>query len=102
MGEADQWCRIRFVGPNACVRREWILEGPGRPDLGAVEMIARLALLAQRMGVTISVVDVSGELVDLLRLAALPIEVEGQPEGREQPLGVQGGEEEAHLDDPGA
>jgi hypothetical protein len=67
MGEANQCWRIGFDGPDPCVRGKWILQGPGRPDLPAVEMIAHLALLTRRMGVTVRVVDVSGELVDVVR-----------------------------------
>jgi ABC-type transporter Mla MlaB component len=79
------------------------------PDVAAVEALARLQLAARRAGCRIALQGVGpelGDLLDLLGLAdALPcraawraptsgsaLEARGQPEQREEPLGV---EEEA-------
>jgi len=46
------------------------------------------------------VVDASSEMAELLALAALPVEVQRQPEGGEEALGVEEVEEEVHPGDP--
>lgn len=76
-------------------------------DLDTVAALAQLALIARRMGCRLVVRRASAELVALLDLAglagsrsgpdgALVIEVAGQAELREEPLGV---EEEGEPDD---
>ena len=73
-----------------------------RPHLGTVERLARLRLVARRLGFDLRVANASRELGDLLVFAgleeALGVEPRRQAEEREQPLGV---EEEAELGDPG-
>jgi hypothetical protein len=54
--------------------------GWGRPDLGAVETIARLALAAKRRGGSVVLSEVRTDLGRLLELSGLPVEVQGQPE----------------------
>ena len=80
-----------------CVCHE--LGGPGLPDLGAVDDVARLALLAGRLGGRIVLSDVSPAMRSLLELAGLGVEVEGEAEGGEEPLGVEEGQEELHPGD---
>ena len=66
-------------------------------DLGTVETVARMQLAAKRLGFRLRL-DPSEEMLELLELCGL-VEVLGEPEEREEPLGV---EEEGQLDDPAA
>ena len=72
-------------------------------DLAAVEKLARPALAARRLGRAVRIRHASAELEALLLLAGLAdvlgVEPRGQPEKREDRLGV---EEERELDDPSA
>jgi ABC-type transporter Mla MlaB component len=68
-------------------------------DMATVDALARLALRARRMGCAVSLRDPSTELLELLGLAGLGevlpcapgsgVEVIGQSEEREEPLGVE-------------
>jgi hypothetical protein len=106
MGNCHRWCRITVVDPGAAVLVSWDLGGPTPAQLGAVDAIARLALLARRAGAMIRLTEVSPELRQLLDLAGLsvewaglPVEVEGQAEGREEPPRIQQRQEEVHPGD---
>ncbi len=100
-----------------CGRTEvasWPLTGHGRPDLSAVDALARLQLAARRLGCSIRLRDACAELTELLDLVGLldlaglsgrpeaggpevgGLEVGGEPEGGEE-LGV---EEVVMPDDP--
>jgi hypothetical protein len=77
--------------------------GLGPPDLGMVGALARLALEARRLGVRLRLGGVSSELRELIAFAGLDalllgVEARGQPEEREQTIGI---EEEGQLDDAG-
>lgn len=63
--------------------------GLGPPGLAAVNLLARLQLTARRCGGRIRLRDPSPALCALLDLVGLRFEMEGQPEQREPPLGVQ-------------
>ena len=69
-------------------------------SLATVEVLARLQLAARRMGLDLRLNVVSRELRDLIQLAGLTqvlgVEPRGQPEEREQRVGV---EEEGELGD---
>ena len=93
------WCRVQIVGADHTTLARHQLGGPGLPDLGAVDDVARLALRARRLGGRIILSDVSPALRSLLDLAGLTVEVVGEAEGREEPLGVQEGQEELHPGD---
>jgi len=93
------WCRVLVVGPNSAELARRVLEGPGDPDFRAVDCVARLALLAGRVGGHIVLADVSPMFRALLELVGLRVEVEGQAELGEQSLGVQEGQEEGHPGD---
>jgi hypothetical protein len=71
------------------------------PTLVSVDALARLQLAARRRGRELVLRHASRELAELIALAgladALRLEPGGQPEEREEPLGV---EEERQLDDP--
>ncbi|MET9906821.1 STAS domain-containing protein [Streptomyces sp. NPDC006476] len=71
--------------------------GIGPPGLAAVDLLARLQLAARRAGGRIRLRDPAPSLHALLDLVGLRIEVEGQPEQREPPLGV---EEEVEPGEP--
>ena len=76
-------------------------------DMATVDALARLALRARRMGCAVSLRDPSTELLELVGLAGLGevlpcapgsgVEVVGQSEEREEPLGV---EEERDAGNP--
>ena len=76
-------------------------------DLATVDDLARLQLIARRLGITLELQDPPRELRELLDLAGLrdvvrcseplPVEVRGQTEQRKEPRRV---EEEADPGDP--
>ena len=72
-------------------------------SVAAVDHIARLRLCMMRGGHRLSLANVSDELREVIQLAGLAdclgVEVQGQPEERKQPGGV---EEEGDLADPPA
>jgi len=72
-------------------------------DLAAVGSLARIALEARRQGLRLRLAGVDRTLADLIVLTGLGevlgVESGGQPEEREQALGV---EEERQLDDRSA
>jgi hypothetical protein len=93
------WCRVLIVGADHTTLARHQLGGPGPPDLGAVDDVARLALLARRLGGRIILSDVTPALCALLELAGLRVEVEGQAEAGEEPVRVEEGQEELHPGD---
>ena len=70
------------------------------PDALTIDALARLQLAARRVGREVALYGASLELLELLELfgltGVLRVEVWGQPEQREQCVGV---EEEHELDD---
>ena len=96
---------MTVVGPDGRAGDDWVIESTRRPDLETIDRIARSALAVTRGGGHLLLRDVAPELAELLDLLLLPglvegtIEVQRQPEGREQPLGVEKVEEEGHLGD---
>lgn len=84
-----EWCRVSVV-----------LRGPDQPDMDAVDVVARLALVARRAGAEFRLEAVAPELADLLALAGLGVDVGGQAEGGEEASGGHEVEEEGHLGDP--
>jgi len=113
MTAVQLWCRVTVVDADGTELGGCVLQGPGRPDLGAVDVVAHLTLLAGRRGGAVVLADVSPALRDLLEMAGLGVgveglgveveglglEVEGQAEPGKEPLGVEGMEEETHLGD---
>jgi hypothetical protein len=91
------WWRVLVCSQDGVEVATLTIDGPGLPDLAAVDLVAGLALWARRSGSTIVLCEASDELVELLALAGLPGEVVGQPEARKDPVGV---EEERHGADP--
>jgi hypothetical protein len=86
-------------GPDGAEVAQVVLEGPGPPDLAAVDDLARLTLAAGRLGGAITLLDLAPAMRALLDLAGLRVEMEGQAELGKEPLGVQEGEEPAHPGD---
>jgi hypothetical protein len=99
MVACQRWCRATVFGGDGRVIGEYVFEGEGRPDLGAVDGVARLALLVSRVGGRVALVDVSPEMRELLGLVGLAVEVEGQSELREEPLGIQERQKRIDSDD---
>lgn len=100
MVSLQRWCRVTVVGPDGTVVACRELDGPGTPGLGAVDDVARMALRASRLGGGITLAEVSPAMRELLELAGLCVEMEGQAELGEQPLGIEHCEEEIHPGDP--
>lgn len=75
------------------------VRGLDRPDLQTIDVLARLQLAVKTLGGSLRLRGATGELEELLKLVGLRetlgVEAVGEPEQREEPLGV---EEEA---DPG-
>lgn len=90
---------MTVVGPDGRPEESEWLQGEGAPDLEVVDMVAHRALDSSRSGRRLVLGDVEPELEDLLRLAGLPVEMEGQAEGGEEPLHIEKGQEERHLGD---
>jgi ABC-type transporter Mla MlaB component len=76
------WGRIVILGRLNETER-WVLGGQGQPDLSAVDLLARTALVARRLGGSLQLLDPTKELRELLDLVGLRREVGGEPEGRE-------------------
>lgn len=78
----------------------WPLDDDARQGLGVVDRLARLQLVAGRLGCSIRLRGARGELVELLDLAGLAdrlvVEVGRETEGGEEP----GVEEVVMPDDP--
>ena len=83
------------VAPPGGSPVQLVLIGPGLPGLGTVDLLARVVVAVRRTGQP-TVVRLSPDLAELVELAGLVVEVGGEPEGGEDPLGV---EEEGHLGD---
>ena len=76
----------------------WPLAADDRPGLAVVDELARLELVARRVGCSIRVIDPWLELAELLELAGLGLRVEV---GREAEGGEQAGVDEVVVaDDP--
>ena len=97
----DALATVVLVCGNVELSR-WPLPRRGRPDLAAVDTLARLALAARRLGCAIRLRDADPDLAVLLALvglaevAGLAGEVVGEAEGGEQ----LGPEEVVVPDDP--
>ena len=100
MEGARCWCRLSVVEPDGSISSTVRLDGWGHPGIATVDAIARRMLGATRMGQRVLLQDVDPELVDLLRLVGLSVDMERQPEGGKETLGIHHVEEERHLGDP--
>lgn len=64
----------------------------GKPDLDAVDALARLQLVARRLGCSVQLQEITPELAELLDLVGLRRELGGEAESCEQ-VGVEEGVE---------
>lgn len=80
-----------LVGATGAEVLTIVLTGPGRPDLGVVDALARWQLWARRRGGSIYLREASEELADLLLLVGLLGEVGREAEGREDGRRVEKG-----------
>ncbi len=71
MALVQLWCRVSVVDPDGIALMRCDLEGCDVPDLGTVDLVASLALLAGRVGGSIILADVAPDLGALLELAGL-------------------------------
>jgi hypothetical protein len=94
-----RWCRLTVTGRDGRVRAQIIVQGRGIPDLAAVDEVARWVLQAARAGASVSVGDATSEMAELLELAGLPVEVQRQPERREEAPRAHEVEEDVHPGD---
>jgi len=96
---AQLWCRLTILDSDGAEVASHVLAGAGPPELGAVNDVARLALGAERLGGRIVVTEISPALSALFELCGLRVQVEGQSEQGEEPLGVQEVQEQCHPGD---
>jgi hypothetical protein len=99
MVKEQRWGLVRVLGPDGAELAVRSLSGGRAPDLESVDLVARLLLQAKRLGGRIVLTEVSPSLWALLELSGLRVEVERQAELGEESLGVQEGQEEAHVGD---
>jgi hypothetical protein len=97
MDAQELWGKLRLVAPDGTVLAFCRVRGFGRPDLGAVNEVGRIQLLATRIDAGVAFETICPALVELLDLAGLTVEMCRQSEGGEDLRGV---EKEAHCSDP--
>jgi hypothetical protein len=96
------WCRIRTVDRDGTFQDAGTFGGTTAPDLEAVDRLARRLVTLRHHDERPFLVAVDArlaELLELVGLADLVVEVQGEAEGGEEPLRVEEGEEEAHVAD---
>jgi hypothetical protein len=79
MATRQPWAVVEIVGPDGTVLGTIVADGPGRPDMAAVDDLARTQLMAKRLGGRAVVKTASPFFLELLDLAGLAVEVERQP-----------------------
>lgn len=92
------WFRVTTTDEQGA-EAGWLVGGYGSPALDAVDAVGRLMLLARRAGSAIRFSEVIPEVRELLELAGLGAEMQWEPEGGKEKLGLHGGEEDRHLGD---
>lgn len=95
----EQRCEAKLLAPDGTVLATCTLKCSATWGLTAVDGIARLALWVQRAGANLMLTAADPEMYELLRLAGLFVQVEGEAEVGEEPLWVEQGEEEVHPRD---
>jgi hypothetical protein len=83
MATLEPWGVLTLVGADGAVLGTLVVDGPGRPDMGAVDDVARFRLRAERLGGQAVIETASPFLLELLELAGLSVEVRRQPEAGE-------------------
>ena len=91
MPRSIPYATVAIVRGRAVIHT-WAVDGSGPPDLGVVDNLARVQLMARRFGCSIRLRDISADLSALLDLvglrqlfggAPLRVEVGGKAEGGE-------------------
>lgn len=77
------WARATAVREDGSVTGITVVAGAGIPDMSVVDQLARWLLAVRRAGGRAVIDELVPELAELLDLAGLGVEVQGQPEGRE-------------------
>jgi hypothetical protein len=96
------WCRIRTVDRDGTFRDAGTFGGRASPDLEAVDRLARRLVTLRHHDQRPFLVAVDArlaELLELVGLADLVVEVQGEAEGGEEALRVDEVEEPAHGTD---
>jgi hypothetical protein len=102
MPDWECWCRVRIVDRDGTSRDVGTFGGMAPPDLEAVDRLAQLLVAIRRHDERpfLSEVDTRlAELLELVGLADLVVEVQGEAEGGEEALGGEEVEEPAHVTD---
>jgi hypothetical protein len=73
----ERWCTVAVVDARGLRRDVTVIGGQGRPDIAAVDEVARAVLAAQRRGERVLLTDVSLSMRELLELSGLGVEMEG-------------------------
>lgn len=92
------WFRVTMTDEQG-VEAGWLVGGYGAPALDAVDAVARLMLLARRAGTPVRFSEVATGVRELVELAGVGVEMQWEPEGGEQQLGLHRGEEDRQLGD---
>ena len=72
----QRWALATLWDSDGVVLDRRAIGGPGLPDMGSVDRIARLLLEARRMGATVTLSQLDERLGELIVLAGLSIEVQ--------------------------
>ena len=83
-----EWCRLSIID-----------DARSLPDMSVVDQIARLALMVRRAGGRLVLEAMCDELSELFELAGLGVEMQWEAERREEPLRIEGGQEDRQLGD---
>ncbi|MBV9485318.1 MAG: hypothetical protein JO246_04615 [Frankiaceae bacterium] len=71
MTAVSHWCSVRLIDADGDPVATLRLTGVGRPDLHAVDWLARVRLDAVRRGQGVEIAAICDELVELVRLSGL-------------------------------
>lgn len=74
MASWHPWYRVTVTDREG-VEFAWVAGGVGLPDLQAVDIVSRLALLLRRSGASVELTEVSAAMCELLALSGLTAEV---------------------------
>lgn len=90
MERPETWCRVRAIGEGGMPLATWVVVVAEPPDLGHVDLLARLRLAAGRTGAVQVSVELSPRLAELLELTGLG-QMGREPEEREDGGSVEKG-----------
>jgi hypothetical protein len=78
------WARVVLIAAGDEVVAAWPVSGAGRPDIGTVDLLARMQLAAARLGWSLVLRDACPDLVRLLDLAGLGhvVRIDDEPPGQ--------------------